>query len=114
MKVFFARRASCSYCKIESSQNEHHAIFEAVKKKDSAASQKYLATHLKNVKHHILQGFEEQSNKPEKNIIKYQSFEDIKTGNISLTVAYYIPSFGNSNRFNTLEIAARWSFGEGH
>ncbi len=70
------------YGMTESSQKEHHAIFEAVTKKDLATSQKYLGTHLKNVKHHILQDFEKQSSKSKKDFIKYQSFEDIKNGNL--------------------------------
>ncbi len=70
------------YSMIESSQKEHHAIFEAVTKKDLATSQKCLEAHLKNVKHNILQNFEEQSSKSKKDFIKYKSFEDIRNGNI--------------------------------
>ena len=64
----------------ETSQLEHYAIVNAVKNKDIGKLTEALTIHLNNTKEHILQGLIQFMKNNGKEVPKYQSFEDLKTG----------------------------------
>jgi DNA-binding GntR family transcriptional regulator len=62
------------------SQSEHYAIIEAVKKRDVAQMTVALTEHLTVTKNHILQGLSQLLENNSMPAAKYHSFEDIKEG----------------------------------
>jgi DNA-binding GntR family transcriptional regulator len=63
---------------INTSQEEHYAVFEAVKEKDLDTMTETLTFHLTNTKNRIIQGLQRFLDKNDQSPTKYYSFEDIK------------------------------------
>jgi DNA-binding GntR family transcriptional regulator len=63
---------------IETSQKEHYAILDAIKKKDLGLMTEALTCHLKQTKTRIMQGLSESLDENGSRLSKYHSFEDIK------------------------------------
>jgi DNA-binding GntR family transcriptional regulator len=63
---------------ISTSQQEHYAVMDAIRKKDLNKLTDALTTHLKTTRERIVQGLTQFMSKNGKDAARYHSFEDIK------------------------------------
>lgn len=65
---------------IETSQDEHYAIMDAIKERNLSLLSDNLTYHLNKTKARIIQGLSKSLDEDNRQVSKYHSFEDIKDG----------------------------------
>jgi DNA-binding GntR family transcriptional regulator len=67
---------------IETSQHEHYAIMDAIKKRDLSQMTEALTYHLNQTKTRIIEGLSESLHEKSTTLSRYHSFEDIKDNTV--------------------------------